>query len=173
MRPPWLEKEEDVTTAADREFYRTMGALTWGSINFVPGAQAPRRMAGDKTGDSVWVANFFGNNLARIDIRSLETKYYRLPMMGSSYGVDVDKDHNPWVHLHGDDTLGKLDPRTGNWTIYQLPSRGCSPRDVRVDNIRGDVWAACREAARVARLQFRTAQDLDAMRRQTGAAAQP
>src|SRR5262245_59568795 len=81
MHPPWLAKEEDVKTPADREFYETMGAFTWGNLSFVPGAQVPRRLAADKKGDSMWVANFQGNNLARIDIRTLETKYYRLPMM--------------------------------------------------------------------------------------------
>jgi len=170
MRPPWMAKEEDVTTPEDREFYETMGALTWGNINFVPGAQMPRRIAADKNGPWVWVANHLGNNLARINVRSLKTDYYRLPMPGSAYGVDVDKDHNAWVHLHGDDTVGKLNPRTGAWTIYQLPSRGCSPRDLRVDDLRGEVWAACREAARVARLQFRTAPQLDALKRQAAAA---
>ena len=44
MRPPWVDVD-DVTTAADREWYTSMGAMTWGNINTVPvrPAAAPHR----------------------------------------------------------------------------------------------------------------------------------
>src|SRR5262249_16863576 len=41
MRPPWAKDEEDVQTDADKKFYKSVGALRWGKINSVPGAQAP------------------------------------------------------------------------------------------------------------------------------------
>ena len=168
MRPPWLAEQEDLTTPADREFYESMGALSWGGINFVPGAQAPRRMGADKNGDSVWVANFFGNNLARIDIDTLETKYYAAPVKGHPYDVAIDKHHNAWTNLMADDRVAKLNPETGRWTLYLLPSHGCQPRDIAVDDVRGEVWVPCRQATRIARLQFRTAQQVEALKERAG-----
>ena len=52
MRPPWVNVE-DVTTPADREWYKSMGVMTWGNINTVPYGQQPRRLGADKRGDSV------------------------------------------------------------------------------------------------------------------------
>ena len=164
MRPPWKDDEEDVSTAADREFYDSMGALRWGKISLVPGAQMPRRIGADQAGDSVWVANFLGNNLARINIDTLETKYYRLPTKGNPYKAIVDRHHNAWTTTMGDDQVLKLNPETGQWTIYWLPTKGCQPRDIAVDDGRDEIWVPCREGARVNRLQFRTAAQLQALK---------
>jgi streptogramin lyase len=154
MRPPWLDKEE-VTTAADREWFTSMGVMTWGNINTVPHGQQPRRLGADKRGEFVWVPNNAGNNLARINIRTLETKYY--PVQGNPYFVTVDKDSNVWTNLFADAKVAKFNPRTERWTYYTLPSR-CESRNISVDDLRGDVWVPCANTSRVIRLQFRGAQ---------------
>lgn len=158
MRPPWLAKE-DVTTAADREWYAQMGVMTWGNINTVPYGQQPRRLGADKHGDAVWVPNNAASNVARIDIHTLETKYY--PVEGNPYFVTVDKDSNVWTNLFLDARVAKLNPRTGQWTYYTLPSR-CESRNISVDTIRGDVWVPCSNTSRIIRLQFRTAAQIEA-----------
>jgi streptogramin lyase len=158
MRPPWLAKE-DVTTAADREWYAQMGVMTWGNINTVPYGQQPRRLGADKHGDAVWVPNNAASNVARIDIHTLETKYY--PIEGNPYFVTVDKDSNVWTNLFLDARVAKLNPRTGQWTYYTLPSR-CESRNISVDTIRGDVWVPCSNTSRIIRLQFRTAAQIEA-----------
>ena len=43
------------------------------------GLQAPRRPAADLATGDVWVPNYAGNNLLRIDVDTLETTYYPLP----------------------------------------------------------------------------------------------
>ncbi|MBI2187789.1 MAG: carboxypeptidase regulatory-like domain-containing protein [Acidobacteria bacterium] len=160
MRPPWV-KEEDVTTEADREWYRSMGVMTWGNINTVPHGQQPRRMGADKRGEFVWVPNNAGNNLARINIRTLETKYYAL--QGNPYFVTVDRDSNVWTNLFADAKVARLDPRTEQFTYYTLPSR-CESRNISVDNIRGDVWVPCANTSRVIRLRPRTEAEIEALR---------
>ncbi len=55
MRPPWMADRESLMTPDDRAFYESVGALLWGGINSVPGAQAPRRLGADRGGDTVWV----------------------------------------------------------------------------------------------------------------------
>ena len=161
MRPPWVNVE-DVTTPADREWYASMGVMTWGNINTVPYGQQPRRLGADKRGDAVWVPNNVASNLAKIDIHTLETKYY--PVQGNPYFVTVDKDHNVWTNLFIDAKVGKFNPRTEQWTYYTLPSR-CESRNISVDDLRGEVWVPCANTSRVIRLQFRTAGEVEALKR--------
>ena len=158
MRPPWLAKE-DVTTAADRAWFAQMGVMTWGNINTVPYGQQPRRLGAEKHGDAVWVPNNAASNVARIDIHTLETKYY--PIEGNPYFVTVDSDSSVWTNLFLDARVARLNPRTGQWTYYTLPSR-CESRNISVDTIRGDVWVPCSNTSRIIRLQFRTAAQIEA-----------
>ena len=160
MRPPWVN-EEDVTTAADREWYKSMGVMTWGNINTVPHGQQPRRLGADKRGDSVWVPNNAGNNVAKINIHTLETKYYQV--QGNPYFVTVDKDSNVWTNLFADARVARFNPRTEQWTYFTLPSR-CESRNIAVDDIRGDVWVPCANTSRVIRLRFRTAEQIQALK---------
>lgn len=154
---------EDTTTARDREFYESIGALTWGGINMVPGAQAPRRMGTDKFGDTLWVANFQGENLARIDIRTRDATYYRLPIRSHPYRVTADKDHNAWTSSMGDDWLLRLNPDTTEWTMFQLPVLNCDSRYLWIDHGRDELWVPCARTSQAIRMQFRTADELRAL----------
>jgi len=160
MRPPWVS-EEALTTEADREWYRSMGVMTWGNINTVPHGQQPRRMGADKRGEYVWVPNNAGNNLARINIHTLETKYY--PLRGNPYFVTVDRHSNVWTNLFADAKVARLNPRTEEWTHFTLPSR-CESRNIAIDDIRSDVWVPCANTSRVIRLRLRTAAEIEALR---------
>ena len=61
------------------------------------GLQAPRRPAADLATADVWVPNYAGNNLLRIDVDTLETTYYPLPRAGMNpYMAGVDGDHDVW-----------------------------------------------------------------------------
>ena len=160
IRPPWLDKGEDVTTAADREWFTSMGGMTWGNINTIPYGQQPRRLGADKHGDSVWVPNNAASNLAKINIHTLATKYY--PVEGNPYFVTVDKESNVWTNLFIDAKVGKFNPRTEQWTYYTLPSR-CESRNISVDDVRGDVWVPCANTSRVICLHFRTADEIRAL----------
>ena len=168
IRPPWLNQREDVMTAADREWYTSMGAMTWGNINTIPYGQQPRRLGADKRGDTVWVPNNAASNLAKINIHTLETTYY--PVEGNPYFVTVDKDSNVWTNLFIDAKVGKFNPRTEQWTYYTLPSR-CESRNLSIDDIRGDVWVPCANTSRVIRLQFRTAEQIRALKQPPGVPA--
>ena len=160
MRPPWVDVN-DLTTAADRAWYASMGVMTWGNINTVPQGQQPRRLGADKRGNAVWVPNNVGNNVARIDIHSLDVKYYRVE--GSPYFVTVDRDSNVWTNLFSDAKVARLNPRTDQWTYYTLPSR-CESRNLSVDDIRGDVWVPCANTSRVIRMQARTAEQIERLK---------
>lgn len=160
MRPPWLADREDTRTAEDKAFYESIGALAEGGVNTVPGAMAPRRMGSDKNGDFVYVANFNGENVVRIHSRTLETKYYRLPIEGHPYRVVVDRHHNAWVNTLGDDWLLRLDARTERWAMYQLPVLNCDSRYLVSDHARDEIWIPCARTSQAVRMQFRTAEQI-------------
>ena len=163
MRPP--ERMEVVLTPEDREFYYNIGGDRFSGTFARPGAQAPRRLSTDKSGTAVWVANWWGMNLAKIDVKTRKATYYNLPINANPYNTVVDKNHMVWTNLMSDDAVAKLDPKTEQWTIYKLPSIGAELRHIAVDDIRGDVWVPYRESDRAARLQFRTEAQMEALRK--------
>ena len=167
LRPPWLQEREDTRTAADAAFYRAIGALAEGGdggINMIPGAMAPRRMGADRHGEFVYVANFNGESIARIDTRTLATKFYRLPIESHPYRVAVDRHRNAWVSMMGDDWLLKLDARTGEWSRYQLPVLNCDNRYVVSDHARDEIWIPCARTSQAIRMRFRTPEQVRALR---------
>lgn len=164
MRPP--EQMEVPLTPADREFYHNIGGDRFSGTFARPGSQAPRRLSSDRNGSHVWVANWWGQNLAKIDFKTKKVVgYYKVPGEGHPYNTVVDKNHNVWSNLTLDDAVAKFDPKTEAWTIFKLPSIGAELRHIAMDDARGDVWLPYREADRAARLQFRTEAQITALKR--------
>ena len=166
MLPPDAPAPESFMTDADRQFYYNQGARRFmGGGPYTPGAQAPRRMGADKNGDVIWVGNWWGGNLAAIDIRTLEPTYHQLPFKGMHpYSAVVNNEHMVYTNVSSDDSVAKFDPIRSEWTIYPLPSRGSEVRHIAVDGRTGDVWVPYASTSRIARLQFRTAEQLQALR---------
>ena len=165
MRPPGAQDRETLLTPDDLDFFHRIGAMRFSGSVFNPGGQAPRRMFADPQGDSMWVANWWGQNLAEIDIVTLEVTYYQLPIEAHPYATAVDRNHMVWTNLSSDDAVAKLDPNTGQYTIFKLPSIGAELRHIAVDDAGGpDVWVVYREASRAARIQFRTEDELQTLK---------
>ncbi|MBM3779351.1 MAG: hypothetical protein FJW23_14130 [Acidimicrobiia bacterium] len=162
MDPP--DRMEVFLTPEDREFYHNIGGNRFSGTFARPGAQAPRRLSTDRKGGAVWVANWWGGNLARIDAATRAVSYHPVPGDANPYNTVVDRHQMVWTNLMSDDAVARLDPKTGAWTIFRLPSVGTELRHIAVDDRRDEVWVPYREASRAARLQFRTAEDLDAMK---------
>jgi virginiamycin B lyase len=125
-----------------------------------PQQKAPRRTAADPNGDYVWTAEYTGDRLLRINIKTNETKEYPLPHAYSQpYATAVDKNGNVWMNTINLDRIVKFDPKTERFTEYQLPTRGTEIRHIQVDN-RTDpptIWAPYNRVNKIVRLQFRTA----------------
>jgi streptogramin lyase len=143
-------------TDKDREVYATMGGQ-----NTSPFLQVgPRRLAADKTGDFVWVAEHFANRLAKVDIRTRKITEYPMPhpyMM--PYAIAVDKNHMVWATSIASDRIVKFNPFTEKYTEYDLPTRGTESRHIYADN-RTDpptIWIPYDRTNKIARVQFRTA----------------
>jgi streptogramin lyase len=146
--------DEDIS-AKDREVGRG-----W-SMNQPLYGKGPRRLRGDRKGDTVWVAEYFGGRLAKIDIHTKKLTEYKLPgwyRYAYVYEPVVDKNHIVWFSMGNADALGKFDPVTEKFTFYPLPSRGINGRHIDVDNTPDvpEVWVPYDSAGKVARVQFRT-----------------
>jgi virginiamycin B lyase len=131
-------------------------------------AQMPRRMKADLKDDAVWVANFTGNNLMRIDTKTRKLSYFPVPNDGMNpYDVGVDSSHRVWVGMQNGDEVGRFDPATKTWTIYPLPTKGVSPRSLEVIERDGhvEVGLPVNDASKVIRLIARTQADVELLKK--------
>ena len=162
MHDPDYDARKALATESDLAFYDSIGAGRWStnSASPLPYANMPRRLAADKQGHAVWVPNWAQSNLAEIDIHTMQVTYHRLPIHVHPYKTIVDRHHNVWTDTSLADAALKFDPSSGNWTIYRLPSRGCGSRHMGFDDFRDEAWVACDQASKVARLQFRTPEEI-------------
>ena len=161
-RPGWDEN----VSPSDREIYKSAGA-DWNAAP--PWSQGPRRLGADKKANTVWVADWWGDNLAKIDIRTNKVlAYYKYPGTGYAgvYSTVIDKHGMVWINLTNADRIAKFDPKTEKWTTYQLPSLGTETRFIAVDDRKDsvEVWTPYWRTNRLARLQFRTKEQLQAQR---------
>ena len=163
--PPRKERME-IVTEEERRLYSMTGS-EWNSA--MPWAQGPRRMGGDRTGNAVWVGNWWGENLAKIDTRTSKVTMYPVPSKDSGpYAAVVDKNHIVWVNMMNNDSVGKFDPATEKWTEYMLPTHGAETRHIAVldRSYPPTVVVPYWRSSKVARLQFRTKQELQELKNQ-------
>ena len=165
MNPPWPNGLKEYLTPADLEFYYNTGVGTFYGTSARPGGQFPRRMSSDRQ-NYIWVANWWGNNIAKIDIRTLKPTYYKLPFPSHAYATVVDKNGMVWTNLSSDDAVARFNPKTEEWTVFKLPSLGAELRYISVDQT-ADVWVVYREASKVTRVHPRTAAELQALKQAT------
>ena len=146
---------DEIVTAQDREIYKLAGS-DWNTAT--PWQQAPRRLGGDRKGN-MWVALWWGNRLAKIDIKTHKITYYPYPHAGypGVYDTVVDKNGMVWINLMNADRIARFDPETEEWVDYQLPTLGAETRHISVDNRKDqvEVWTPYWRTSRIARLQFR------------------
>jgi streptogramin lyase len=163
----------ELTTEEDRAYYSRMDNLKPLSNNMANvGLRTPRRMSADPFGPTVWVTDYFGQDIASVDIHTMQVTYHDLPMKyASAYDLHVDNNHMVWVALRNADRVGKYDPKTNKWTVYQLPSIGTECRSMYVDEYdkTGEVWLASIRGSKAIRMQFRTDQQMAEARRAVAA----
>jgi virginiamycin B lyase len=126
---PSMKEQMDRVTPKAREFYENYNELSFNTP--LPWSQGPRRMGTDKNADVLWVGNSWGSSLARIDTKTMQTTI--IPFPDSSYQpyhIAVDQNHNVWGNLWTADRITKYDPAKGQWTMFDLPTRGTEIRHV-------------------------------------------
>jgi streptogramin lyase len=132
-------------------------------------AQMPRRLKADLKGNSVWVGNWAGNNLMRIDTKTRKLEFNPAPYEAMMpYDVGIDSQQRVWVGLQNGDEIARFDPATQRWTLYPLPTRGVSARSLDVVERAGhvEVIVPANDAMKAIRLVPRSASEAQAMRKQ-------
>jgi virginiamycin B lyase len=126
---PSMKEQMDRVTPKAREFYESYNELSFNTP--LPWSQGPRRMGTDKNADVLWVGNSWGSSLARIDTKTLQTTIIPFPDSAyQPYHIAVDQNHNVWGNLWTADRITKYDPAKGEWTMFDLPTRGTEIRHV-------------------------------------------
>ncbi|HTD89961.1 MAG TPA: hypothetical protein VK663_04820, partial [Burkholderiales bacterium] len=129
VKLPSLQTEMDRLKPEDRAFYEGFSGANFNTP--LPWSQGPRRMGTDKNADVLWVGNSWGNTLARINTKTLETRMIPFPdPTMQPYHIAVDTQHNVWGNLWTSDRIVKLDPNTNIWTAFDLPVRGTEIRHI-------------------------------------------
>ena len=118
--------ELDRLKPEERQFYQTFVQPDFNAP--MPFSQGPRRMGTDKNADVLWVGLSWGGSLARIDTRTGATSYVPLPGDRQPYHVAVDRNHNAWTNLWASDQVARYNPASGQWALFDLPTRGAEPR---------------------------------------------
>ena len=138
--------------------------------NALPWAAGPRRMSADKAGDYVWVCDFWGGSLAKIDIRTQKLTLVPLPSPDTQqpYQSAVDSNHNVWANLMNGDEIMKFDLKTSQWTAYPLPTLGAETRHFSILDRDGamQVILPYSRARKVARMTFRTQEEMQSLKSQ-------
>jgi len=155
----------DLFPEEDRELYAKSGSNLHAAF---PWAQGPRRLGADHNGDFVWVCDYWGGNVAKIDIKTLNYTLIPYPNTDAApYSAAIDSHHDVWVTLENAGAVAKYDPETSHWTEYPLPSLGADPRWVSLIE-KGDgtmqVVLAYGRSSRIARMSFRSEADLRALK---------
>ncbi len=168
IKLPPVPNQMELVKPEERQVY-AMGGSEFHSA--VPWAQGPRRLSADKSENIVWVCDWWGGNMARIDIDTLKVAIFPLPNPDTQqpYSAAVDKHHNVWTNLMNADAVMKFDPSTSRWTEYSLPTLGAESRHISVlDKTDGslEVIVPYWRARKVARMTFRSAEQLQALRKQ-------
>ncbi len=102
--------------------YGVVGVLNGknGEWAFVPTPtpdSGPRRTALDKQ-DRFWYAEYYAGAIGMFDPKKWEAKEWMLHPYSLPYGIGVDKNGEAWAAGQGDDSLYRLNPATGQVTIY-------------------------------------------------------
>ena len=124
----------------------------------------PRRMGADPNADLVWVGLYCADKIARIDTKTHAVTQFAMPYKYSRpYGIMVDRDHNVWINMLNTDMVAKFIPSTQKFIEYRLPTRGTDVRQIALDYSTKplSVFVGYSRENKVARLQFRTASDME------------
>lgn len=161
--------DTDLFTGEDRRIFQMMGGSLYQGHGH-PEEQAIRKPGGGPgPTDAVWGPGWIGDNLVKIDIRTNQATLYPFPWRDAgSYQATVDKDGIVWVNFTNADAVGRFDPKTEKWTMYQLPTLGTEVHGMQVVTVNGRPMLMVPEWAsgKAARLEFRTNEELQALRAQ-------
>jgi streptogramin lyase len=95
--------------------------------------------------DNVWVAEWNGGKLGRFNLANGSWTEFAPPGYPANFrrGPESDAEGNIWTGIwaagNRPGKIAKLDPKTGLWTLWDIPIRGSQPYEASVDKD-GNIW---------------------------------
>ncbi len=137
-----------------------------------PGSVAIRKPGADPASTTFWGCSWYGGGLLKLDSRSdLEVMYPFPPQHedGNCYETSIDEDGMVWLPFTHGDAVAKFDPNTEEWTSYFLPTIGTKTHGLQAVTVNGrtEIGMGYLGAGKVAKLQFRTREELDRLKAET------
>ncbi len=166
-----LKGQEELVTPDEQKVYSTFVEPDFNTP--LPWQRGPRRMGSDKNGDTLYVGDSWGGDLAKININTMETTYIPTPNPDGQqpYHVTVDKNHDAWTNLWSTDQILRYDPAANKWTAFDLPTRGTEVRYISLlERDSGtEVVVPEQRPNKIAVMSFRSQADIDALKKQAQA----
>lgn len=165
LKVPPVAAAEKGLKPDERALYADYPALDFNTP--LPWGEGPRRMGADKRDGVVWVNDFFGGSLFRIDTKTLQTSLVPLPRgaVEYPYHAAVDSHHGVWINMMNSDQVLRYDPQAKRFTYFDLPTLGTETRYVSLLEKDGRMEVVLPEfrPMKIAVMSFRSDQDLRAL----------
>jgi virginiamycin B lyase len=108
--------------------------------------------------NNLWLLNFDGSEIGKVDMKSGLITVYPTPTAGSRpRRGQFDAQNRLWFGEFGANAIGMFDPRTETFKEWRVPTEWSAPYDAAGAN-NGDAWVGSMFSDRVARFDGRTNQ---------------
>jgi len=115
----------------------------------------PRRISIDSE-DRAWFGEYYANRVGMFDTTTHQFKEWESPIpWAGPYPAKVDKHGDVWTAGMSTDLIMRLNPRTGKFTGYMLPTVNANIRHIDVSGSSGavTVWIAEVHAGKIAKVE--------------------
>ena len=125
--------------------------------------------AGPGPTDSAWGSGWWSSDLIRVNIRTHEVTVYDAPLLDCGpYHAVVDPQGYVWTVCHSADYLRRFDPRTEQWTRYDIPTLSIDAHGMGVApvliNGRVRVVVPSWTTSKTILMEVRTEEDVEALK---------
>jgi streptogramin lyase/plastocyanin len=103
--------------------------------------------------DAIWIAASYDNKILRFDRATHEVRELAIDAENAwPFVVAVGPDGSVWFSQRAGGRIGRLDPASGTFRHYELPTPNSGPAGLALDPSTGHVWLTESYADRIARL---------------------
>ena len=170
LNVPAVASAQQGITPAEHALYDNFAGLDFNTP--FPWGEGPRRMGADKHGDVVWVNDFFGGSIFKIDTKTLKTELIPVPDSANEYPyhATVDQHHDVWINMMNSDQVLRYDPKTRQFTYFDLPTLGTETRYVSLLEKDGkmEVVLPYFRSLKIGVMTFRSEKDMAAIKAKAG-----
>ncbi len=96
-----------------------------------PSVRDPHTMTFDRKGD-VWFTAQQAAVVGKLTMADGKIRLWRMANGSRPYGIMVDSHDRPWFDLFGTNQIGTIDPSSGDFKAYTLPSERSRPRRIAI-----------------------------------------